>query len=235
MTGALLLLRARVRRDGWQVLAWAAGLALLYWSQAISVERLYDTPADFEQAAASMEGNAAFVAMAGPARALDTVGGQVAWQSTAFGAVLVGMMSTLLVVRHTRAAEENGRDELLRAAPVGRFAGVTATVLEVAAANVVVGAAVTAALVAYPLAVADSVALGVGLALTGWCFTGLALLAAQVTAGARAAYGLCGVGIGAAYVLRAVGDVAAPALSWLSPNGWYPCLQSLHGGRALRR
>ena len=34
------------------------------------------------RAAASMEGNAAFVAMAGPARALDTIGGQVAWQAT---------------------------------------------------------------------------------------------------------------------------------------------------------
>ena len=33
---------------------------------------LYTTQAEFDKAAASMEGNAAFIAMAGPARALNT-------------------------------------------------------------------------------------------------------------------------------------------------------------------
>ena len=64
--------------------------------------------------------NAALIAMAGPARALNTVGGQVTWQATAFGAIVAGLMSMFLVGRHTRAEEESGRDELLRAAAVGR-------------------------------------------------------------------------------------------------------------------
>ena len=63
-----------------------------------------------------MESNAAFVAMAGPARALNTTGGQVARQATAFGAIVVGLMAMLIVGRHTRTEEETGRDELLRAA-----------------------------------------------------------------------------------------------------------------------
>ena len=85
-----------------------------------------------------------FALGSGPARALDTIGGQVTWQSTAFGSLLVGLMSMFLVARHTRAAEESGRDELVRAAPVGRFAGVAAAALEAAIANVVAGAAVSA-------------------------------------------------------------------------------------------
>ncbi|WP_166139464.1 ABC transporter permease [Nocardioides ochotonae] len=231
MRGTALLLGAQLRRDAWQVLAWSVGLALLYWSQAVSVDRLYETRADFEQAAASMEGNPAFIAMTGPTRALDTVGGQVAWQSAAFGAVLAGLMSMFLVVRHTRGAEEGGRDELVRAAPVGRFAGVAAAMLEAAVAQVIAGTAVALALVTYPLEAADSVAMGVGLALTGWCFAGLALLAAQLGASARSAYALVGVGLAAAYALRAVGDVGAPALSWLSPIGWY---QAMHAFSGLR-
>ena len=63
-----------------------------------------------------MADNAAFIAMAGPARALNTVGGQVAWQASAFGAIVAGMMSMFLIGRHTRAEEESGRDELVRAA-----------------------------------------------------------------------------------------------------------------------
>ena len=59
--------------------------------------------------------------MAGPARALNTIGGQVTWQATAFGAIVAGLMSMFLVGRHTRAEEESGRDELVRAAAVGRL------------------------------------------------------------------------------------------------------------------
>ena len=44
-------------------------------------------------------------------------------------------------------------------------------------------------------------------------------------------YGIAGAVIGVAYVLRAVGDVGAPALSWLSPIGWY---QGMHAFSGLR-
>jgi ABC-2 type transport system permease protein len=44
-------------------------------------------------------------------------------------------------------------------------------------------------------------------------------------------YGLVGAALGLAYVLRAVGDVSSPALSWLSPIGWY---QGMHAFSGLR-
>ena len=57
--------------------------------------------------------------------------------------------------------------------------------------------------------VADSIALGVGLTLCGWVFTGTALIAAQLTASTRSMYGIAGAVIGVAYVLRAIGDVGS--------------------------
>jgi ABC-2 type transport system permease protein len=92
MTGTGLLYRHFLRRDRWHLLWWSIGLTILYWSQAISVRDLYASQAEFDAAAKAMESNAAFVAMAGPARALNTIGGQVAWQATAFGAFLGGLM-----------------------------------------------------------------------------------------------------------------------------------------------
>ena len=231
MTGVGTLLRAFLRRDRWQLLWWTIGLTVLYWSQAISVDGLYTTQAEFDRAAASMEGNAAFIAMAGPARALNTIGGQVTWQSTAFGAILAGLMSMFLIGRHTRAEEESGRDELLRAAAVGRGATTTAALLEAMIANVLVGLGVAVSLVAYPLAAADSIALGVGLTLSGWVFSGTALLAVQLTASTRSAYGIAGTVLAVAYVLRAVGDVGNGVLTWLSPIGWY---QGMHAFSGLR-
>lgn len=231
MTGVGQLLRHFLRRDRWMILAWAVGITLLYWSQAISVKGLYATQAEFDRAAAAMEANPAFVAMAGPARALNTIGGQVTWQASAFGAITVGLMSMFLVVRHTRAEEESGRDEMLRAAAVGRGATTVATVLVALVANVLTGALVAVSLITFPLSATDSIALGVGLAAVGMVFAAVALLAAQLTASPRAAYGVTGAVIGAAYVMRAIGDVGSPALSWASPIGWY---QAMHAFSGLR-
>lgn len=98
-------------------------------------------------------------------------------------------------------------------------------------ANVLLGLLVAVSLATYPLAVADSVALGVGVALCGWVFTGTALVAAQLTSSTRGMYGLAGLVIGVSYTVRAVGDVGNPALSWASPIGWY---QAMHPFSGLR-
>ncbi len=226
-----LLLRTYLRRDRWMIGWWVLGGTVLYWSQAVSVAGLYATRAEFERAAALMESNPALIAMAGPARALDTVGGQVAWQSTAFGAIVAGLMSMFLVGRHTRAEEESGRDELLRAGALARHATTSATVGVVLVANLLLGAGVALSLVAVPLAVADSVALGVGIGLCGAVFGAVALLAAQLTASTRTAYAMTGAVIGTAYALRAVGDLGSPALTWLSPIGWYQQMYAFSGLR----
>ncbi len=231
MTGTWIFLRAFVRRDRWLYLWWGVGVALLYVSQAWSVDGLYKTQAEFDRAAASMEGNASLIAMTGPARALNSTGGQVTWQAAAFGVICAGLMSMFVLGRHTRAEEESGRDELLRAAPVGRYAPMAAAVLDAVIANVVLGLLVFGGLAAYGLAVPDSLALGVGLTITGWFFTGTALIAMQLTTSTRAAYGLAGGVIGIAYALRAIGDVSSPVLSWLSPIGWY---QAMHAFSGLR-
>jgi ABC-2 type transport system permease protein len=231
MTGTWVLYRHLLRRDRWHLLSWSVGLTILYYSQAVSVRGLYASQAEFDQAARAMGSNAAFVAMAGPARALNTVGGQVAWQATAFGAILGGLMVMFLIGRHTRVEEETGRDELVRASAVGRHATTAAAALVAATASLLAGILVALSLVSFPLAAADSWGLGLGLTLCCLTFGGVALLAAQVTATPRAMYGLTGAVIGVAYVLRAAGDMGTPLLSWVSPIGWY---QGMHAFSGLR-
>ena len=65
------------------------------------------------------------------------VGAVVFFQGYAFTAVLAGLMSTFLVVRHTRTDEELGRAELLGSAPLPRAASLTATLVLGAGANLV--------------------------------------------------------------------------------------------------
>jgi ABC-2 type transport system permease protein len=217
---ATVLLRSYLRRDRTMLAAWIAGGCLLYVSQAKSVEQMYPTPAALEEAAQNLSSSPAMLAMTGPARALDTLGGQVAWQTAAFGAVVAGLMSMLIVGRHTRVEEETGRDELVRSGAVGRLTPLALATVLALAANVVLGTLTAASLIASGLPAAGSVALGAALSASGWVFTGVSAVAAQLTAGARASYAVTGSVIGAAYFARAVGDTGPHALSWASPIGW---------------
>jgi ABC-2 type transport system permease protein len=64
------------------------------------------------------------------------------------------------------------------------------------------------------------VLVGAALALVGLAFAALTAAAVQVFQGVRAAYGIVTLALGAAFVLRAVGDIGDGTLSWLSPIGW---------------
>lgn len=227
--GTSTFVRFFLRRDRLALFWWILGGVVLYWSQAVSVESLYATRAEFDKAAASMENNAALIAMAGPARVLNTVGGQVAWQSSAFGAILAGLMSMFLIGRHTRVEEECGREEMIRAGAVGRYATVSAAIIVVTLANVLLGLGIAGSLIGYGLPAAGSISLGLAATLAGLVFMGVALIAAQLTEGARAMYGITGAVIAVAYVLRAVGDIGNGFWSWLSPIGWGQAMRAYAG------
>ncbi len=214
------LTRFIVRRDRVRVLVWVAAIAALVALTAASVKGLYPTQADLDEAAAASEGNAAAIAFNGPAQALDTVGGEVAFQVGAIGLVVVALMSLLMIGRLTRGEEEAGRMELLRALPVGRHAPTAAALLTVAAMNVAVGGLVTLALLAQDLPAVGSVTFGASFTLVGLVFAGVALVAAQVTENTRVVYGIAGAVLGAAFVVRAVGDIGDGTVSWFSPIGW---------------
>ena len=54
----------------------------------------------------------------------------------------------------------------------------------------------------------------------GLLLTAVTLVAAQVTENTRVVYGIGGLVLGVAFVVRAVGDIGDGTVSWLSPIGW---------------
>ena len=129
-----------------------------------------------------------------------------------------------LVIRHTRADEEAGRSELVGSAAVGRLAGLTAALGVAAAANAVLTVLLLAALLYLGLPAAGSAVFALVITTCGLAFAAVAAVAAQLCASARAARGTAIGVLGAAYLLRAVGDAASAGgpgwLTWLSPLGW---------------
>ncbi|MGI5217618.1 ABC transporter permease [Nocardia sp. CA-290969] len=228
-TGTGVLTRFALRRERWPLVAWIVGGTLIYWSQAVALDAAYPQQAELDALAESMAGNAAMIAMAGPPRVLNTVEGQVAFQSSAFGMLVAGLMSMFLIGRHTRSNEESGRDELIRSGVVGRYAPPAAAATVTVAANIVLGAAIALSLIGYGLPTAGSVALGIGATCAGWVFGAIALLAAQLSSSTRAVYAITGTALAVSYLLRAVGDVGNGVLSWFSPLGWGQAMRPYDG------
>ncbi|CAM5573765.1 ABC transporter permease [Streptomyces aurantiogriseus] len=220
LTGTATLTRLVLRRDRVRILVWTVAVPLLVILTAASVKGLYPTQADLDEAAATSADNAAAIAFNGPVQALDTLGGQVAFQTGSLGLVVVALMSMFMVGRQTRAEEEAGRTELIRSMAVGRHAPTAAALLVVAGMNVVVGALVTLGLVVLDLPVVGSVVFGVSFCALGIVFAAITTVAAQITENTRVVHGGTGAVLGLAFVLRAVGDIGDGTVSWFSPIGW---------------
>ena len=81
---------------------------------ASSYVDLYATEASRREVVATLGRTPATLALYGRIYA-DSVGGLVGWRLGGIALALAGLMSILLVIRHTRAEEETGRAELVGA------------------------------------------------------------------------------------------------------------------------
>ena len=106
-----------------------------------------------------------------------------------------------------------------------------AALIVVSAAQLLLGALVASVMIGVDTPAAGSLALGASLACVGLVFAGLAAVAAQISQTTSSMYGLTGAAIGAAYLLRAAGDVGDGTLSWLSPIGWGQSMRPYAGER----
>jgi ABC-2 type transport system permease protein len=231
LTGTGALVRLILRRDRIRIPVWLISLTFFALSSASGVQGLYRTRDQLISAARIVENNPAFVAMNGPAQGLDTFGGRAAWEIGAFGLAAVALMSMFLMGRQTRAEEESGRLELIRATVVGRNAPVTAALIVVAGVNLVLGALVAAGFIALDFPTRGSLFLGGTFFAVGLVFAALTAVTAQITEHTRGVYGITGALLGVAYVVRAAGDLGNGTLSWLSPIGWGQAARPFAGER----
>jgi ABC-2 type transport system permease protein len=220
-TGALAKLA--FRRDRIMLPAWVYVITALVASNSYSLNKLYPTAQARAALAVSGGHNPALVFLYGRLWG-DSLGAVSAWRYGVWAAIFGALMSVFLVVRHTRADEETGRLELVGSAAVGRLAALTAGLLVAVAANVALALLLTVALIFLGLPAAGSAAFALAITACSLAFAAVAALAVQLAAGARAARGIAVGVLGAAYLLRAVGDAAGSTgpswLTWLSPLGW---------------
>ncbi|WP_162599801.1 ABC transporter permease [Nocardioides solisilvae] len=220
LTGTGHLVRLVLRRDRVRLPLWVGGLTGLTVVSAAAVQDLYSTPVEIAAYRATVQDSASGRLLNGVPYAVDTVAGITAYEVTSIAGLVVALMVTFTVVRHTRGEEETGTAELLRSTVTGRHAGTAAALLVAIGAAFLAGALDAAVLWAIGLPGAGSLLHGAALAGVGLVFTASAAAAAQLTSSARGALGVAGAVLALLFVVRGVGAVRDDWLVWLSPFGW---------------
>jgi ABC-2 type transport system permease protein len=194
LTGTGVLATLALRRDRIGLAAAVYVITAGMAGTAWTLKRLYPTPAGRAALAGTAGANPALRFLYGRPDG-TSLGSITTWRYGVWAGLFAALLAIFVVIRHTRSDEAALRAELVGSAAVGRQAPLVAALVTAAAG---VGAV--------------SVLLCAVLPLTG------------LPSAARAARGIALGVLGAAFVLRGVGDAAGangPSwLSWASPLAW---------------
>lgn len=223
-TGTGTLVRFMLRRDRIRLPLWVAGLGTFVLYVGAALPQLAPDEAGLAGAAMLFESPVGRM-WVGPAFGMDEVTFERFFAAAyiLYLYLLAALMNILLIARHTRAEEQSGRAEVVRANVVGRHAPLTAALIVAVITNAVASLVVAGLAMGNGYASAGSLLVGLTMGVTGLAFAAVAAVTVQLSASSRSAAGLAGAVLGVAFMVRALGDMLAvggSALSWASPLGW---------------
>lgn len=222
--GTLMATMLRTRRGF--LLGWLLSLAALVLMGGATYPQAYPSDEDLRTLSADMASNGGLRAMFGIPAEHVSVGGLVAWEIGMFVLVLGSVMAIMLAVGLTRAWEDDGITEIVRASGVSRQSPTYAAAVVSVVSCALLGVLVTAMLLLSRLFTADisvigSVLFGIVVAVATATAAGVGLLAAQLFRSARSARLVALGWLGVMYAVRAVADMfEVDGLRWLSSLGW---------------
>lgn len=229
MSGLWRLIRLALRRDRWKLPIWLLVIIGTAASMPAALTETYGTEAARESYSLAIGTNVVGRMFGG---LLDdtSLGSVMMVEAFAFIAVLVMVMNSLLIVRHTRANEEAGSMELIQSARVGRFTPLAAALIIALVTNVIVAVGIASVFNASgDLPTDGNWLFGIAQGAVGMSMAALGAIAVQLFNSARVTSVFLSLSIGAMYLLRALGDGFARTVdgkleslwpTWLSPLGW---------------
>lgn len=189
---------------------------LFAYAAAVSNQAVLQTPEQLNAYITENQGNAMLGAIAA-----NTIEGVTVWRIRISTAIITSILSTVLIIKHTREDEEQGRLEFLRAGVVSPKAPLTAAFVKGYCANLLGGFAMALGFTAAGFPVAGSFAAGLATALCGCAISAVAAIAAQIAPNARLARGLSFGAIAFFFVWQMIANIAGNEglLLW-TPFGW---------------
>ncbi|WP_431899567.1 ABC transporter permease [Nonomuraea sp. bgisy101] len=236
LTGTGAMVRLALRRDRIKLPIWVLAITVLvprfYYAATTAV---VPTPEALAEATELIQVSFMRV-LAGPFFDAEAVTTQKYFLAAYWVEFLLAaaLMNILLVTRHTRAEEQTGRAELIRAAVVGRHAQLTAALIVALLGDAALAVFTAVAAISIGFPTGGALLFGASLAAAGLVFAAVAAVTAQLTEYARGAGGLAGAVLFGAWILRGAGAMQSQEggpLFWLSPIGWSQQARVLAGDR----
>jgi len=222
MTNWARLLLLILKRDRLSLPVWILAVTAFCVVFVPAIPQVAGTPEEIAVLQEMMK-NPALIGMCGIAYGETyTIGIMYTQMMMVFSSILVAVMNILLVIRHTRADEDEGRLEVIRALPTGRLSNLAAVTVLMVGVNLVVGLLTGFGMASFSIETVDlagSLVYAAALAGCGLVFAGLTMIVVQLVWSARAATGLALGLMGFFYILRAYGDISSETASRISPLG----------------
>lgn len=212
-----------LKKEWLTLLLWLLGCLAFVFIGVFAFVEIYNDPGEREALAVALS-NPAMEALFGRVIGADnyTIGAMYSHTMTQMGFVLFSIQSILLVVRNTRAEEEDGMIELLQALPIGRLAHTASAILLLLLQNLALAVGTIGILLLFEeqsITTEGVLLTGIIYAAIGLLFGAFTLVTAQLSSSARGATVLAFSILGLSYILRIIGDGGVEVLSWLSPFG----------------
>lgn len=213
-----------LKQNRFKIVAWLLSLVIVTLAVASAYPGVYKSEQDIMAYALTMD-NPAMIAMLGPGYdAADYNTASIfANEMLIFTLIAVAVMNILLVSRATRADEEDGQMELVRALSVGKLSYLSSSLIMAVMLNGILTVLVGASLSLLNLEGMDlegTFLYGAILGVTGLTFAGFTALFAQLSETSRGATGFSFAAMITFYLIRAIGDTGQEGLSLVSPLGW---------------
>ncbi|MGU3292617.1 ABC transporter permease [Williamsia sp. M5A3_1d] len=235
IAGAGVVARLAVRRERIRTPSVVVALPVLVVVTGAAMASLYPDAAARAALRSGAADNPAFRLLLGPLGADTSAAAITTWRIGLFLVLVAGILLALTVIRNSRAEEEAGRGELVRAGVVAP----TAPILVAAGVATVAGSAVAIVMAGATALVgasaASAVMVGLGYLAVTVAAVGIATVADQAFATARGANVAVVTVLAGGYVVRGVGDVVDGFtwLRWMSPVGWAELIDPFGHRRAL--
>jgi ABC-2 type transport system permease protein len=216
-----------------QSIAWILVVAGTGMLVVAGFQSVYETQAQRDAAAASIEGVPAFEALFGRTVALATVEGFVLWRWGGFAVLLVAIWGLLACTKARRGAEEAGHAEALRAGAITPRGLIAATLGALFTVFLLLAAAVGVSHAAAGMDAATAWAMGLALGMLAATFAAVGAVTSQIASTRRQANGMGAVVLGLLLGLRILAaGTGTPDWLWgVTPFGWASYLHEVDDAR----
>jgi ABC-2 type transport system permease protein len=229
LSGAWRLTLLALRRDRVKLSIAVVSVGTLLTMMVLGVSEIFASDKEMREGIAFLAANPAMRLFGLPTGA--EFGNLLMLRTFTMWTIIVALINTFTVVRHTRQNEELNRTELLGSYVTGRYAPLVSALAVAGLVNVLIVVLAFAGLSLGDVPTSGAFAMALAIGLVGMAFATLTAVLAQLTQTSRGANGLAAASVIVAFlfsgIASVVGDLSADGMSvdpawliWLSPIGW---------------